>query len=76
MFYLNHPSSLIVQIYIIIIKFRKTNASPILLPDGQKMSPKPMAWSFSRFKGKGVIINARGKTALNKPMYRAYDRLL
>ena len=34
------------------------------------MSPKPMAWSFSRFKSKGVIINARGETALNKPMFR------
>jgi putative SOS response-associated peptidase YedK len=68
MFCLNHPSSLIVQIYII-TKFRKTNASPILLPDGQKMTPKPMAWGFPSFKGKGGIINARGETALDKTMF-------
>ena len=47
-----------------------TNAAPILLPDGQKMTPKPMTWGFPSFKGKGVIINARGETALDKPMFR------
>ena len=47
-----------------------TNASPILLPDGQKMTPKPMIWGFPSFKGKGVIINARGETALEKTMFR------
>ena len=47
-----------------------TNAAPILLPDGQKMAPKPMVWGFPSFKGKGVIINARGETALDKPMFR------
>nr|WP_326213267.1 SOS response-associated peptidase [uncultured Oscillibacter sp.] len=47
-----------------------TNAAPVLLPDGQKMTPKPMTWGFSSFKGKGVIINARGETALDKPMFR------
>ena len=47
-----------------------TNAAPILLSDGQKMAPKPMIWGFPSFKGKGVIINARGETALDKPMFR------
>ena len=47
-----------------------TNAAPVLLPDGQKMTPKPMTWGFPSFKGKGVIINARGETALDKPMFR------
>ena len=47
-----------------------TNAAPILLPDEQQMTPKPMAWGFPSFKGKGVIINARGETALDKPMFR------
>ena len=47
-----------------------TNAAPILLPDGQKMAPKPMIWGFPSFKGKGVIINARGETALEKTMFR------
>ena len=41
-----------------------------LLPDGQKMTPKPMTWGFPSFKGKGGIINARGETALDKPMFR------
>ena len=27
-----------------------TNAAPILLPDGQKMTPKPMTWGFPSFK--------------------------
>ena len=43
-----------------------TNVAPILFPDGQKMTPKPIIWGL----GKGVIINARGETALDKPMFR------
>lgn len=47
-----------------------TNAAPVLLPAGQEMTPKPMGWGFPSFKGKGVIINARGETAQDKPMFR------
>lgn len=47
-----------------------TNAVPILLAEDQKTTPKPMTWGFPSFKGKGVIINARGETALDKPMFR------
>ena len=47
-----------------------TNIAPVLLAGEQKMTPKPMAWGFPGFKGKGVIINARGETALDKPMFR------
>lgn len=47
-----------------------TNAAPVLLAAGQKMTPMPMKWGFPNFKNKGVIINARGETALNKPMFR------
>ena len=47
-----------------------TNVAPILLPENKKMTPKPMAWGFPSFKGKEVIINARGETALDKPMFR------
>ena len=47
-----------------------TNAAPVLLSNGQEMTPKPMGWGFPSFKGKGVIINARGETALDKPMFR------
>ena len=47
-----------------------TNAAPILLADEDRMTPRPMIWRFPSFKGKGVIINARGETALDKPMFR------
>lgn len=47
-----------------------TNTAPILLLEEQKMTPKPMIWGFPSFKGKGVIINARGETAMDKPMFR------
>lgn len=47
-----------------------TNAAPILLAEEQKITPKPMTWGFPSFRGKGVIINARGETALDKPMFR------
>lgn len=47
-----------------------TNAAPILLAEEQKITPKPMTWGFPSFKGKGVIINARGETAMDKPMFR------
>ena len=30
----------------------------------------PMAWGFPRYDGKGVIINARVETALQKPLFR------
>ncbi|MDE7245317.1 MAG: SOS response-associated peptidase [Oscillospiraceae bacterium] len=47
-----------------------TNAVPILLAEGQEMAPKPMTWGFPSFSGKGIIINARGETAPDKPMFR------
>lgn len=47
-----------------------TNAAPVLLPSGQEIAPRPMGWGFPSFRGKGVIINARGETALDKPMFR------
>ena len=47
-----------------------TNTAPILILEKQKMTPKPMTWGFPSFKGKGVVINARGETAMEKPMFR------
>jgi len=46
------------------------NSAPVLLAEEQKMAPKPMTWGFPSFKGKGGIINVRGETALDKPMFR------
>lgn len=47
-----------------------TNTAPVLLPEGKKITPKPMTWGFPSFNGKGVIINARGETAFDKPTFR------
>lgn len=47
-----------------------TNAAPVLLASEHEMTPKPMKWGFPNFKSKGVIINARGETAMDKPMFR------
>ena len=47
-----------------------TNAALVLLLEEQKMIPKPMTWGFPGFKGKGVIVNARGKTVFDKSMLR------
>jgi len=41
-----------------------TNSAPVLLPEGKRMTPKPMTWGFPGFKGKGVIIHARGETSV------------
>jgi putative SOS response-associated peptidase YedK len=44
-----------------------TDHVPVLLPDG----PQLLQWGFSRFDGKGRVINARSETVLEKPMFRA-----
>ena len=43
-----------------------TNIVPILTPNGAAL----MKWGFSRFDGKGQIINARSETLLEKPMFK------
>lgn len=48
-----------------------TNPAPVLMAEeGSGPAPRPLVWGFPGFKGKGVIINARGETALDKPMFR------
>ncbi len=44
-----------------------TDHVPVLLPEG----PAMQQWGFSRFDGKGRVINARSETVLEKPMFRA-----
>lgn len=52
-------------------EIRPTNPAPVLLlSDDGAMSAEPMGWGFPRFDGKGVVINARGETAMDKPMFR------
>ena len=43
-----------------------TDIVPVLEADG----PRAMQWGFTRFDGKGKIINARSETALGKSMFR------
>ncbi len=47
-----------------------TNVSPVLVPEPGKASPLLMKWGFPKWDGKGVIINARSETALDKKMFR------
>ena len=46
-----------------------TNTAPILLLEGNRLTPRPAVWGFPKWGGKGVVINARGETALRKPMF-------
>ncbi len=43
-----------------------TNIVPVLTPE----SPMLMKWGFTRFDGKGQVINARVETVSEKPMFR------
>ena len=47
-----------------------TNQAPILIPSGQEVSPEIGTWGFPRFDGKGVIINARMESAVEKKIFR------
>ena len=48
-----------------------TNIVPVLAPNKQHVATAyPMQWGFSKFDGKGQIINARSESALEKPMFR------
>jgi putative SOS response-associated peptidase YedK len=47
-----------------------TNLSPVLVPEPGKAAPLLMKWGFPKWDGKGVIINARSETALDKKMFR------
>ena len=48
-----------------------TNIVPVIAPNKQRVAtPYPMQWGFTKFDGKGQIINARSETALEKPMFR------
>ena len=47
-----------------------TNIAPILIHTAGETVPDLFKWGFPRWDGKGVIINARAETALEKPMFR------
>lgn len=51
-----------------------TNIAPILKRKEKQLKPEPATWGFPNYVRKGVIINARSETALEKKTFR--DSLL
>jgi putative SOS response-associated peptidase YedK len=47
-----------------------TNLAAVMVWADNKVTPMPIQWGFPKWKGKGVIINARAETAAQKPMFR------
>lgn len=47
-----------------------TNFAPVLQLDGGMLTPGAGVWGFPKWDGKGVIINARAETALDKPTFK------
>lgn len=48
-----------------------TNIVPVIAPNKQHIAtPYPMQWGFTKFDGKGHIINARSESALIKPIFQ------
>ena len=43
-----------------------SNIAPVLTLKDGRLAPVPVTWGFPKWNGKGVIINARSETALNK----------
>lgn len=50
-------------------EIRPTNKAPILVMDGNRLAPIPVSWGFPKWDGKGVVINARSESALEKKMF-------
>lgn len=50
-------------------EIRPTNTAPILIMDGNRLSPCPVSWGFPKWDGNGVVINARSESALQKTMF-------
>lgn len=47
-----------------------TNIVPILSCDSSNITPELSIWGFPKFHSKGVIINSRAETAIEKPTFR------
>lgn len=47
-----------------------TDRVPVFVGSGQAPRPVAGVWGFPKYRGKGVIINARAETVLEKPMFR------
>lgn len=46
-----------------------TNVAPVVIMQNNKLIPKGMLWGFPKSWEKGVVINARSETALEKKMF-------
>lgn len=46
-----------------------TNLAPVLVRKGDTREAHAMAWGFPKWKGTGVVFNARAETALEKSMF-------
>lgn len=46
-----------------------TDLAPVLLPQEDIIVPRLMVWGFPNFRNKGVIINARSETAMEKKLF-------
>ena len=47
-----------------------TNVAPVLITEKEKPRAALMKWGFPKWQGKGVIINARAETALERKTFR------
>lgn len=47
-----------------------TNQVPIVISNQDTIQPIISTWGYPNFKNKGLIINARSETAIEKPMFR------
>lgn len=47
-----------------------TDKAPVLIQQNDGIRPEAVAWGFPGFKGKGVIINARAETVMEKNTFR------
>ena len=47
-----------------------TDLAAVMVYENSKVTPVGVNWGFPKWKGKGVIINARAETAAQKPMFK------
>lgn len=50
-------------------EIRPTNIAPVLTLENHRLAPHPVSWGFPKWDGKGVLINARRESALEKSMF-------
>lgn len=48
-----------------------TNTAPVIAELNNEIAAELFVWGFPKFKGNGVIINARSETASEKPSFRS-----